>query len=147
VSEILNPCCLSHQYIYNVAVLLSLLPGSGERRGYMWIPIHINCPNTNVADPGYLSRILSFTHPGSLIPDPKTGKKYYTFVMLKKKIWANFTRIIELVTPKIVTKLSKIWIWDPGSGKKLSRIQGSKRHRIPDSQHCRTPVFRNRMVF
>jgi hypothetical protein len=35
--------------------------------------------------------------------------------MLKKKIWAIFQRIIELFTPKIVTKLSKIWVWDPGS--------------------------------
>jgi hypothetical protein len=40
---------------------------------------------------------------------------YLIFVMLKKKIWANFQRIIELFTPKIVTKLSKIWVWDPGS--------------------------------
>jgi hypothetical protein len=39
--------------------------------------------------------------------------------------------------------LSKIWIWDPGSEiqdpEKTysgSRIQGSKRHRIPDPQHC-----------
>jgi hypothetical protein len=46
---------------------------------------------------------------------------------------------MELLTQKIVTKLSKIWIWDPGSGirdpgsgKNLFRIQGSKRHRIPD---------------
>jgi hypothetical protein len=59
--------------------------------------------------------------------------------MLKKKIWANFQRIIELFTQKIVTKLSKIWVWDPGSEiqdpEKTysgSRIQGSKRHRIPD---------------
>jgi hypothetical protein len=35
--------------------------------------------------------------------------------VLKKKIWANFQRIIELFTQKIVTKLSKIWLWDPGS--------------------------------
>jgi hypothetical protein len=42
--------------------------------------------------------------------------------MLKKKIWANFQRIIELFTQKIVTKLSKIWIWDPGSEKNLFRI-------------------------
>ncbi len=58
--------------------------------------------------------------------------------MLKKKIWANFQRIIELFTQKIVTKLSKIWVWDPRaeirdpektySG---SRIQGSN----PDPQH------------
>ncbi len=35
--------------------------------------------------------------------------------MLKKKIWANFQRIIELFTKKFVTKLSEIWVWDPGS--------------------------------
>jgi hypothetical protein len=65
----------------------------------------------SVADPGFLSRILIFTHPGSRIPDPgpKTGKKkrgekkischtifynhkfhkignYFIFEMLKKKI-------------------------------------------------------------
>jgi hypothetical protein len=42
--------------------------------------------------------------------------------MLKKKNWANFHRIIELFTQKIVTKLSKIWVWDPGSGKNPFRI-------------------------
>jgi hypothetical protein len=36
--------------------------------------------------------------------------------MLKKKIWADFPRIIEVFTQKIVTKPSKIWVWDPGSG-------------------------------
>jgi hypothetical protein len=41
---------------------------------------------------------------------------------MKKKIWANFQRIIELFTQKIVTRLSKIWIWDTGSGKNLFRI-------------------------
>jgi hypothetical protein len=35
--------------------------------------------------------------------------------MLKKKIWANFQRIIELFTKKIVTMLLKKWVWDPGS--------------------------------
>ncbi len=35
--------------------------------------------------------------------------------MLKKKILANFQRIIEFFTQKIVTKLSKVWVWDPGS--------------------------------
>jgi hypothetical protein len=34
--------------------------------------------------------------------------------MLKKKMWANFQRIIELFTQKLVNKLSKIWVWDPG---------------------------------
>jgi hypothetical protein len=47
--------------------------------------------------------------------------------MRKKKIWANFQRIIELFTQKFVTKLSKIWVRDPGSGKTLfRRIQGQK---------------------
>jgi hypothetical protein len=45
--------------------------------------------------------------------------------MLKKKIWANIQRIIELFTQKIVTKLSKIWGWDPGSGKKPIPDPGS----------------------
>jgi hypothetical protein len=85
------------------------------------------------------SRILIFTHPGSRIPDPKTATKergekkfvvitfyvatnfhkianYFSFEVLKKKIWANFQRIIELFTHKIVNKLSKIWVWDPRSG-------------------------------
>ncbi len=57
----------------------------------------------------------------------------------------NFPRIIEVFTQKFVTKLSKIWVWDPGSEIRdpekpipyPSRIQGSKRHRIPepDQQH------------
>ncbi len=66
-------------------------------------------------------------------------ENYFIFGMLKKKIWANFQRIIELFTQKIVTELSKIWVWDPGSEIRdpektysRSRIQGSKRHRIPD---------------
>ncbi len=112
------------------------------------------------------SPIPIFTHPGSRIQkqQQKRGVKkiwchnflcshkfhkfatYYSFEVLKKKNWANFQRIIDLFTQKIVTKLSKIWGWDPGSGirdpgsgKNLFRIQGSKRHRIPDpdSQHCK----------
>jgi hypothetical protein len=35
--------------------------------------------------------------------------------MLKKKIGANFQRNLALFTQKIVTKLSKIWVWDQGS--------------------------------
>jgi hypothetical protein len=64
-----------------------------------------------------------------------TKLNYFIFEMLKKKMWANFQRI----TQKIVTKLSKIWIWDPGSEIRDpektysgSRFQGSKRQRVPD---------------
>jgi hypothetical protein len=75
-------------------------------------------------------RILIFTHPGSRISDPKTSTKergeknfcqtffcsykfhkivnHFIFEIMKKKIWANFQRIIELFTQKIVTKFSKI---------------------------------------
>jgi hypothetical protein len=51
--------------------------------------------------------------------------------VLKKKIWANFQRVIELFTKKIVKKLLKIWFWDPGSG---IRDPGSGKNlfRIPD---------------
>jgi hypothetical protein len=58
----------------------------------------------------------------------------------------QFSRIIELFTQKIVTKLSKIWIWDQKSEIRDqkseirdqektysgSQIYGSKKHRIPD---------------
>jgi hypothetical protein len=111
------------------------------------------------------SRILIFTHPGSRIQKTLTkerGEKnllsyffcshkfhkienYVIFEMLKKKIWANFQIIVEVFTQKIFNMLSNIWVWDPGSEIRDpektysgSRIQGSKRHRIPDPdpQHC-----------
>jgi hypothetical protein len=51
--------------------------------------------------------------------------------MLKKKIWANFQRIVELFTQKIVTKLSKVWVWDPGSEIRDPR-SGIRKKPIPD---------------
>jgi hypothetical protein len=111
----------------------------------------------SVADPGCLSWIPDpdfyqsrIPDPGSRIHDPKTATKergekkldikpfyvatkfkkiinYFSFEVLKKKIWANFQRIIELFTKK----LFKIWSWDPGSeirdpgsGKNPFRIPG-----------------------
>jgi hypothetical protein len=52
--------------------------------------------------------------------------------MLKKKMWANCQRIIEFFTQKIVTKLSYIWVWDPGSGKNLFRIPNPGVKKAPD---------------
>jgi hypothetical protein len=46
--------------------------------------------------------------------------------MLKKKIWASFQRIIELFTQKFVTKLKKIWDWDPRSGIRKKTYSGSR---------------------
>ncbi len=98
-------------------------------------------PGSRIADPG--SRIQD---PGSKNSNKREGWKkiwghnflcshkfanYFSFEVLKKKIWANFQRIIELFTQKIVNKLSKIWVWDPGSG---IRDPGSGKNlfRIPD---------------
>ncbi len=108
---------------------------------------------TSVADPGCLSRILIFTHPGSRIPDPKTVTKERW-----KKIWNAFFVVTNFTTLNIMLFLKvemKFWkkfgpifkkllkilpkncqyalnymglgsgIQDPGSGKNLSRIQGS----------------------
>jgi hypothetical protein len=67
--------------------------------------------------------------------------------MLKKNIWANFQRIIELFTLKIVTKLSKIWVWDPGSEIGDPR-SGIRKKPIPDpgsrGQKCTGSRFRIR---
>jgi hypothetical protein len=58
--------------------------------------------------------------------------------MLKKKIWANFQRIVEVFTQKfsICSQIYGFGIRDPEKTYSGSRIQGSKRHRIPDPQHC-----------
>jgi hypothetical protein len=79
--------------------------------------------------------------------------------MLKKNIWANFQRIIELFTQKIVTMFSQIWVWDLGSGIRDpektysgSRIQRSKRQRIPDpdpqhrKKHCRQKSIQGTVI-
>ncbi len=49
---------------------------------------------------------------------------YFIFEMLKKKILVSFQRI-TIFTQKFVTKLSKIWVLDPGSGKKPISDPGS----------------------
>ncbi len=50
---------------------------------------------------------------------------YFIFEMPKKNMWASFQRIIELFTQKFVTKLSKIWVWDPRSGIRKKSYPGS----------------------
>ncbi len=84
--------------------------------------------------------------------------------MRKKKIWANFQRIIELFTKEIVKKLLKIWSWDPGSEIRDpektysgSRIQGLKstqsRIRIRNtgirgqSRNTHCSIFESVMIF
>ncbi len=110
-------------------------------------------PENSVADPGCLSQIPDPEFYPSWIPATKErGEKnqlcshkfhkivnYFSFEVLKKKIWANFQRIIELFTKKIVNKLLKIWSWDlgpgirdPGSGKNLFRIPDPGVKNAPD---------------
>jgi hypothetical protein len=57
--------------------------------------------------------------------------------VLKKKIWANFQRNIELFTKKIVKKALKNMVLgsgirDPGSGKNLFRIPDPGVKKPPD---------------
>ncbi len=54
-------------------------------------------------------------------------ENYFIFEMLKKKIWANFQRIIELFTQKIVSRHSKdgFGIRDPGVKKAPDPGSGS----------------------
>jgi hypothetical protein len=50
----------------------------------------------SVADPGCLSRILIFTHPGSRIPDPKTATKERgekKFDVIPFYVATNFTKL------------------------------------------------------
>jgi hypothetical protein len=117
----------------------------------------------SVTDPGCLSRMLIFTHLGSRISDPgsknsnkREGRKkischpffcspkfnkieyYFVSEMMKKKIWAKFQRIFEVFTQKNCHQALKNMGLGSGIRKKTysgSRIQGSKRHRIPDPQH------------
>jgi hypothetical protein len=107
-----------------------------------------------VADTGCLSRdpdpdFLPIPDPGSRIPDPKSStkergekkicchtffcsRKFHKtendliFEMPKKNFWPSFLRIIELFTQKFVTKLLKIWVWDPGSGSSGQKGTGSQ---------------------
>jgi hypothetical protein len=61
---------------------------------------------------------------------------YFSFEVLKKKIWANFQRIIELFTKKWSKALKNMVlgseIWDPGSRKNLFRILEPGGKKAPD---------------
>jgi hypothetical protein len=60
-------------------------------------------------------------------------ENYFIFEMLKKINWGNFQRIKEFFKPKIVSNLSKLWVWDPGSGKNLFPDPGVKKAPDPGS--------------
>ncbi len=115
--------------------------------GILWV-------RSRVADPGWLSRILIFVHPESRIPDLESRIQNSN----KREGWKKFVVLTFFVATKI-TKLKIILILncrrknlslspqkyrfglrgseigDPEKIYSGSRIQGSKRHRIPDPQH------------
>jgi hypothetical protein len=78
------------------------------------------------------SRILIFTHPGSRISDPgsknsikERGEK--KLVVIPFFVTTYFTKV-----KFFFGKPSKIWVWDPGSGKKLFRIPDPGVKKTPD---------------
>jgi hypothetical protein len=111
-----------------------------------------------IPDPGCSSRIPDPDFYLSRIPDPKTATKErgeknllpylfcshkihkiennFFFEMMKKK-FGQFSKNYRTFTQKTVTKLSKIWVWDPGSEirKKLFRIPDPGVKKAPDPQH------------
>jgi hypothetical protein len=63
--------------------------------------------------------------------------------MLKKTNLTNFQKFLELFTQKVVTKLSKIWVRDPGipdPGSRGQKTTGS-RIRIRNTEKNRLSTF------
>ncbi len=92
----------------------------------------------SVADPGCLSRIPdpNFFYPGSRIQGKKNS--------------GSASKNLSILTQKIVSKLSEICsgclsqIWIPDPDFFLTRIPGSKSHRIPDPEHCMGTLHQSR---
>jgi hypothetical protein len=58
----------------------------------------------------------------------------FIFVQVKKIFSARTLRIIVLLTQRFVSKISKIWVWDPRSGTRKKPIPGpgSRVKKAPD---------------
>ncbi len=100
-----------------------------------------------IPDPGPL--FFPISDPRSLISDPGSIKicyhtffcspkfhkiQYVIFEMVKKKIWANFQRIVEVFTQNfsICSQIYGFGIRDLVSGKNLSRIPDPGVKKAPD---------------
>ncbi len=146
-------------FLCSICVFISFLPN------YLFLSSFSSQePVLRIRDAYPGSRMLIF-YP-SRIPDPKTAMKdrgeqkivvipcFWSykfhkielgFFNVEEKNLGQFSKNYRTCYPKIVTKLSKIGVWDPGSGKNLFRIpdpvsrgQKSTGSRIPDPdpQHC-----------
>ena len=61
-----------------------------------------------------------------LKPQISQNCKLFHFINVEEKNLANFKKILDFFTQKIVTKVSRIWVRDPGSGKKPVPNPGSR---------------------
>ena len=75
-----------------------------------------------------------------------SSQKYFIFEHVKP-LWATLQRIIILFTPKIVTKLLKIWVWKPGSGKKPIPDQKDTGSRIRNTDLWFLPVGKTALFY
>jgi hypothetical protein len=107
------------------------------RRGVEVPMAHMQCCGSGmfIPDPDFLpSRILIFFHPGRIQQEQKRGVENFLcciFCIYKivnyfifEKVQTNLSKLTKnfsiFNSKKIVTKLSEIWVWDPGSGKTSS---------------------------
>ncbi len=117
------------QYLFTVLLIRDVFPGS-------WF-LPIPDPKTETKDRGEKKFVvLPFCHNFHKI------ENYFSYEEQKKKVWANFQRIIELFTQKNCQQVLKNM--GLGSGIRTIPGPGVKRHRIPDPypqhwiiQHCR----------
>jgi hypothetical protein len=74
-----------------------------------------------------------------------TNLNYFIVEMLKKKILANFQRIVEIFTQKLSLSSQKygFGIQDPGSGKNLFRIPDPGVKKAPDPGSGSATLFRS----
>ncbi len=107
--------------------------GWGVRGSFLWLSL-MYCTQVSV----HICCLIHFHFHGTRRRNDNvrvinfTKLNYFIFEMLKKKIGANFQINLELFTQKIVSKLSKIWVRDPGSGKNLFRIPDPGVKKAPD---------------
>ncbi len=121
----------------------------GRQGSCAWIGLQCCGSGMFIPDPG--SWFLPIPDPGSKNRNKREGWKkidvipFYVatnftklFIILvwsaKEKNLGQFSKnyTIELFTQKIVTILSKVWVWDPGSGKNLFRIPDLGVKKAPD---------------
>jgi hypothetical protein len=74
------------------------------------------------------------------MPKISDSCRYFIFDQIKKKKRANLQLTVVLFIQKIVTKLSKMWVWDPASEiRDLETTCFGSRISASDPQHWPQP--------